>query len=291
MKDLLSPKQVARAIGVSESSLKRWCDRGLIKSERTAGGHRRLHLNAVVAYIRESGCELQSPELLGLPATIGRTEWTVQRAKDQLRDALLTGSEEVSRQVILDIFIAGQPVSVICDQIIAVAFHEIGGLWECGEVEVFEERRACEISVRLIHDLRRVVDTPDADSPTAYGATIDGDPYTLAVGMAELVLRDCGWRSTSLGHMLPFDTLRLAIERDKPRLFWLSVSSIRQPEVFVKEMKNLYECAQRNNTAFAIGGRVLTPEIRSEIRYSSFCESFQSLQDFAYSLNPKRNNG
>lgn len=291
MKDLLSPKQVARAIGVSESSLKRWCDRGLIASERTAGGHRRLHLNAVVAYVRKNGCELQSPELLGLPATIGRTEWTVTRAKDQLRDALVSGSDELCRQIILDIFIAGQPVSVICDQVIAVAFHEIGDLWTCGEVEIFEERRACEISVRLIHDLRRVVATPGPEAPTAYGATIDGDPYTLAVGMAELVLRDCGWRSTSLGHMLPFETLRLAIERDKPRLFWLSVSTIRNADVFAKEMKTLFDCAQQNNTAFAIGGRVLTPEMRSEIRFNCYCESFQSLQDFANSLNPGKSDG
>jgi predicted site-specific integrase-resolvase len=27
---LLTPKQVARAIGVSESSLKRWCDKGVL---------------------------------------------------------------------------------------------------------------------------------------------------------------------------------------------------------------------------------------------------------------------
>ena len=38
MNELVSPKQVAHAMGVSESSLKRWCDQGLIPTVRTAAG-------------------------------------------------------------------------------------------------------------------------------------------------------------------------------------------------------------------------------------------------------------
>jgi excisionase family DNA binding protein len=51
----LSPRQVAEAIGVSESSLKRWCDSGLIPTRRTAGGHRRVPVAGVVAFLRERG--------------------------------------------------------------------------------------------------------------------------------------------------------------------------------------------------------------------------------------------
>jgi excisionase family DNA binding protein len=65
MKELITPKQVARAIGVSESSLKRWCDRGLIPTVRTAGGHRRLPISGVLSYLRETGHEMVRPELLG----------------------------------------------------------------------------------------------------------------------------------------------------------------------------------------------------------------------------------
>ena len=60
MKKLISPKQVARAIGVSESTLKRWCDRGLIPMTKTAGGHRRMEVEAVVdaaKLAKEGGAE------------------------------------------------------------------------------------------------------------------------------------------------------------------------------------------------------------------------------------------
>jgi MerR family transcriptional regulator, light-induced transcriptional regulator len=59
---LLSPKQVARALGVSESSLKRWCDQGLIATVRTAGGHRKMASAEVMRYIREHNLPLVSPE-------------------------------------------------------------------------------------------------------------------------------------------------------------------------------------------------------------------------------------
>jgi len=37
----LSPRELAEALGVSESSLKRWVDAGKIAASRTEGGHRR----------------------------------------------------------------------------------------------------------------------------------------------------------------------------------------------------------------------------------------------------------
>ena len=69
IKAFLTPKDLADALGVSESSLKRWCDRGLIPMVRTAGGHRKLPISGVLSFLRETQHELVSPELLGLPAT------------------------------------------------------------------------------------------------------------------------------------------------------------------------------------------------------------------------------
>ena len=61
---LVSPKQVARVIGVSESSLKRWCDQGLIRMVRTAGGHRKMQISEVIRFVREHNHKLVNPELL-----------------------------------------------------------------------------------------------------------------------------------------------------------------------------------------------------------------------------------
>ena len=54
MRELLTPKQVARAINVSESSVKRWCDKGVIPTQYTAGGHRRIPLSGLMEFLRSS---------------------------------------------------------------------------------------------------------------------------------------------------------------------------------------------------------------------------------------------
>ena len=281
MSESLSPKQVARAIGVSESSLKRWCDRGLIPMQKTVGGHRRLPVDAVVRFIREHGYSLARPELLGLPDSVGRADWTLEQARERLKEALIAGDEEVCRQIVADFYLSNRSAALICDDLLTSAFHEIGDLWECGNVEVYEERRACELCARLVHELRRLIGRTGTAGPLALGGTLDGDPYTLAVSMAELVLRDVGWNAESLGHRLPFETVRSAVARLRPRLLWLSVTSIRDEPQFVEEMLRLFDVARAHDTAVVVGGRVLNADLRRRLRYSTYCDTYQHLSDFA----------
>ena len=100
MNELLSPKQVAQALGVSESSLKRWCDQGRIATVRTGGGHRRLSLADVLRFVRDHAHPLVSPEVLGLPSVREPSERCLVRARQLLADALLNGDESLSRRVV-----------------------------------------------------------------------------------------------------------------------------------------------------------------------------------------------
>jgi len=74
LKDLLSPKEFAEAIGVSQSSIKRWTDEGRIEAARTAGGHRRIPIAEAVRFVRETGASVVQPQALGLPGSprVGR---------------------------------------------------------------------------------------------------------------------------------------------------------------------------------------------------------------------------
>ena len=162
MKKLVTPKQVAQAINVSESSLKRWCDRGLLTTVRTAGGHRRLALEDVVQFLRESGHPLVRPELLGLPSSRRSGSHGCCTGADQVRDALLAGDEDQCRRIVFDLYLSGQSACEICDRVLAAAFHDIGDRWECGEIFVYRERPGCEIALKALHDLRLAIRTPPA---------------------------------------------------------------------------------------------------------------------------------
>jgi MerR family transcriptional regulator, light-induced transcriptional regulator len=281
---LVSPKQVARAIGVSESSLKRWCDQGLIKTVRTAGGHRKMDIAEVLRYVREQDHKLVSPEVLGLPPASEHASTGLTHGGARLADALLAGDELLARQIVFDLYLAKHSRSVIFDEVIAAAFREIGDRWACHDAEVYQERRACEIALRVLFDLRRVQQVPERKW-LATGGTIEGDLYSLPSAMAELVLRDCGFYATSLGTSIPFTSLIKAVQETEPKLFWLSVSHIREGLDFVTEFAALSQACVATGTALAVGGRALTEDLRQRMTYSAYCDTMQHLEAFATTLH------
>ncbi|MFN5909346.1 MAG: helix-turn-helix domain-containing protein, partial [Planctomyces sp.] len=136
MSQFFSPREVAVAIGVSESSLKRWVDKGLIQASKTGGGHRRLQLDSVLRYVRDEKMSLANPEAIGLPPGTGGGSVSEQGAAGEFMRAMTSGDEMTARRVILDLYLRGTSVSRICDQIMGPAFHRIGDMWQCGEVEI-----------------------------------------------------------------------------------------------------------------------------------------------------------
>lgn len=281
---LLTPKQVAQAIGVSESSLKRWCDQGKIPMICTAGGHRRLPLEGVLEFIRASKRSLVDPEAIYLDSRSARAPRSVAAARKAFEAALIVGDEGTARQTVLDLFLAGQRLSVIGDEVVARSFHAIGELWECGELEVFRERLACRICSRILAELRGLLSLPKAAAPIALGGTSAGDFYELATTLVELVLRENGWQATSLGSSLPLDTLIAAIGEHQPRLFWLSVSYIADDEQFLTDYSALYEAAA-GKTALVVGGRALSDSVRRRMKYAAFCDNLQHLETFIATLD------
>jgi MerR family transcriptional regulator, light-induced transcriptional regulator len=287
MQTLLSPRQVALAMGVSESSLKRWCDRGLMQTRRTAGGHRRVPIDSVMQFVRDSGQPLPRPELLGLPSTTGKGSLVLDRAVEQMVQALETGDEELATRVVFDLYLAHQSATDICDKVIAVAFQQIGDDWECGGIEVYQERRGCEVCLRTLFALRSAMTLPKANAPRAIGGTFSNDAYHLPTTMVEIALREANWRAESLGTNLTADTICAAIRNEKPRLIWLSASHIVDPKLFLTEYAKVADAAAAENVAIAVGGRALVPELRQQMDYAAYCDNLRHLTALAKSLAPK----
>lgn len=283
MDQLLSPKQVANAIGASESSLKRWCDQGLLKTVKTAGGHRRIPVQEALRFARERNIAAAEPHLLAMVATTDRKARRVENGPERLIEALLGGNETLCNALVLEYFQAGVSASRIFDDIVTPAFRTLGEKWECKALEIYEERSACQIMLRILHELRLRQPAP-VTKRIAMGATCEGDPYSLPIMMGEVVLRSVGWDTRLLGCSIPLSSVSKAIQQHQPAIFWLSVSSIVDPIAFINEFNQLSEAASKSNTAIVVGGRVLTTEIRTRLRYSAFCDTMQHLEEFAKTL-------
>ena len=149
MKAVLSPRELAQVIGVSESSLKRWADAGLLDVSRTAGGHRRIPLPEAVRFIRETRATVVRPDVLGLPDLDGSIDFAeeVRDPGERLHQFLVDGQARAARAMILTLYLGGRTVAEICDEPIRFALGRIGELLHDRHEAIYLEHRATDVCV------------------------------------------------------------------------------------------------------------------------------------------------
>lgn len=282
--DAVSPRRAAAAFGVSESSVKRWCDEGLLDAVRTPGGHRRLPLPAVLRFARTNGHRLLDPAALVGKSSRSPRPKPLRIARADLSRALLAGDRAAVCATLESQWLGGSSVDVLCDALVAPVFVAIGERWSRGAIEIYEERRACELLRQCLYDLssRFVPIRPKA--PRAIGGTLEDDPYTLPTIMAELVLLERGFDACSLGSGLPGATIARAIAELKPRLVWLGVGHADDRRRLVAECAIVERAATAAGAALVVGGAALVAPLRKELRYAAFCDGMVHLASFADAL-------
>lgn len=62
----ISTSELAKALGISDSSVRRLVDSGELEIHRTQGGHRRIPIPEAIRYVRQTQSPVAVPELLGL---------------------------------------------------------------------------------------------------------------------------------------------------------------------------------------------------------------------------------
>lgn len=279
----LSPAELAPIVGVSESTLKRWVDAGLLRAEKTAGGHRKIALSEVLAFLRARGRAAPSLEALGLLADQATAEPTAA-TPDALAQLLLLDDTRVARVMLLNQFRSGRALDDMLDRLVAPAMVRVGTLWAAGTIDVYEEHLATQRAWRILTELRGMLPAPREDAPLALGGAPEGDPYLLPALMAEMTLAELGWRTLNLGPTVPIASLREAVRRHTPRLVWLSVTSMDVKREFFEDYGAFYEAARAAGTSVAIGGQGLTASLQDRLVASTFGTRLAHLKAFAQGL-------
>ncbi|MEF8793093.1 helix-turn-helix domain-containing protein [Thiohalorhabdus sp.] len=227
---MFSPRQTAALLGVSESSVKRWVDRGRIRADRTAGGHRRIHLPELARFVREAKMEIERPDLLGLVPNRSEPEATGQGDSDEFRQALLQGAGDQARTLLIRAFLGGASVPRLIDETLAPALRNVAGLWQRRDDGIFLEHRAVGVCETALEGLRGLLFRPGPDAPVAVGGGPALDPYTLPSHLADTTWQAQGWRPLNLGAFTPVEVMAEAAVTENAEAVWLAVSSAEGPE-------------------------------------------------------------
>ncbi|MEM6468216.1 MAG: excisionase family DNA-binding protein [Planctomycetota bacterium] len=256
MPRLLSTSEFAKALGVSESSVRRLADAGELQIYRTRGGHRRIPVPEAVRYVRESKTRILRPDLLGLE--VDPSEVSEGTAEQRMLSVLKSGHASAVISLMQSLYAGGMGIAALCDGPLAHSMGIIGAAWPHDKRSIFVEHRAVILASRALNQLRLSIPEPEADAPIAIGAAMSGDRYLLPTLMASLVMHDLGFNETNLGPDLPVDVLTDCVEDESPKLLWLAVSEPVRSRTQISEIMKLGETAKKTSTAFIIGGRHAT---------------------------------
>ncbi|HEV2852368.1 MAG TPA: helix-turn-helix domain-containing protein [Thermoanaerobaculia bacterium] len=255
MQSFLSPRDIARAVGVSESSVKRWVDLGRLRAHRTAGGHRRIPLGEVVRFVREAGIPLARPELLGLtrraPMGRDRRDRTNPRGEHLLR-LLQEGEAADAQGLVLSWYLEGASLAELADGPLRSSLEALGELWHHGEEGIVIEHRATDICLQAVNQLRLLLLPLGEEAPLAIGGS--PDVYLLGSLLASAVVAEGGWRSVNLGAQTPPAILARAVRELRPRLVWLSLTD-EDAARGLKGIERLLESVEQADGLLIVGGR------------------------------------
>lgn len=282
---LLTPAQAARALGLSESTVRRLCDDGSIESVRTEGGHRRIRPSEVAAYARAHGMVESVAQARGAAGRGGRRADDHELVK-RTTQALLQGDGRLLGRLLGELSLAGESAAFIADHLLAPALAELGQRWCEGELSVYREHRASLEVLAAVVEMRDRC-TPAPRARRALCAAPEADPNSLAPAMASWVLAEVGYASVLLGADMPFTALGEAVRELRPQLLALSFSHVEDLKYCAARCSELFALCKGSGCALAIGGRALTREIKHVLSADFFGRSLGELDAYARSLKTR----
>ena len=252
MTDSLTTKGVAKLLRVSEATVKRWADSGLLPAEKTVGGHRRFRLNAIANLRRELG---NGPGA-GTPSrqTTQKRESVILPAPVPFADTLLRADEKEAGAVLVQAYLSGAPLTTLCDETITRAMHHIGELWFDGSITVADEHLATRVVFSALQILSAATMPVEPTGLKAICCGIEGDLHELPVQLARIVLESEGWEAQSLGPNTPLFALSEMVARQRPQLVCISARSISDLVRATAEYGQLRKITGKLGVSVVIGG-------------------------------------
>jgi len=278
--------EVARLCRVSDATVKRWEEAGLLKSERTSGGHRRFRAEEVVRFQREQG--------LGLKQSHGdeSVTKTTNRARDKkvysdsaFLQSLIDGGEEAATNFFITAHLKGKPLTEIIDRLICPAMQEIGELWHRQEISVSQEHLATRTVISAIYKLRNALPIPEMKNGLAVCCAMEGDLHELPTLLAQIAIENEGLEVINFGAATPLYCLADEVVRHSPNFVCISAAVINDLERLSRDYKDFREKIAKLEIPILLGGRVFEDEhIRRRFKSEFYARSFTDVAEFARKL-------
>jgi MerR family transcriptional regulator, light-induced transcriptional regulator len=241
MTELLTAPQVARLLGVTATTVRRWEADGLLHGNLTPGGHRRFDRLQVEHFKRNQGNPEDSTAYRLVDLMLDRDgPYALQGAMMELRGRL--GSWWC-----------------VADEL-GEALAELGHQWETGARTVTQEHFATRQFQQVLWACIASLPSPP-QQPACLLAAVDGEDHSLGLNLATLCLHEAGWNSIWLGSPTPSDVLLEAIGTYRPAMVAVTASAFSSDrEGLETQYQNIADACRGCGAKLVLGGAGAWPD-------------------------------
>ena len=279
----LTTRDVAGLLLVSEATVKRWADDGLLLPKKTVGGHRRFSVQSIARLRREQGI---APDALS-PTKRTRKKMVPGRlpSAESFSELLLSDNEAEATAQLIDAYLQNHALAAIFDTTITDAMHRVGDLWFNGTITIADEHLATRVMLSALQKLRGIVVPGQATGLKAVSCGIEGDLHELPIHLAEIIFESEGWDISNLGPNTPLFSLRDMVAQKKPDLVCISARSIVDLDRATTEYAQLRKIVEKINGTTVLGGEAFRDlNLRQRFPAEFYAESFGGLSTFVKEL-------
>jgi excisionase family DNA binding protein len=293
--EFISTKEVAGLFSITETTVKRWSDEGLIPCVKSPGGHRKFRLSDVVEFAEKQGYPVTGT--LEPPLTKEQME-TVQFAihtqnyhkiAEVLYDEALQADPEGVFQLLNYLSKHNIKLSTLADEVLRPPMVRIGELWKDGKLQIDQEHRTShamtEAMVRLVPQLHK----KDRNGLKAVCACLEGEQHEIGLRSLAFALETEGFRVDFLGSNTPIDSLISSVKQHKPNLVCVSfTSSAPHPhllDAFSRLAKAVRSVGGRLVAGGYFAGNFTAEKLHCDYLASSVTDGISFVRD-AFSLKP-----
>jgi excisionase family DNA binding protein len=218
----LTSSEAAELLSVHPSTVKRWCNDGLLPFDMTAGGHRRIRLEDAVAFSERQGIRTvltpfapYEPHAWGA-LSAARQDGSFRPLHTLALGWALRGDNRRVEQLYTALGRSDQiGFCTFCDEAIRGLMNRVGQAWVDGRLRVGDEHVISQLMIDVLLRLRQE-GLDDAYDPSANGAarvavvgTLEGNQHHLGALCVRILLERLGWKVHYLGPDVPADDFGL----------------------------------------------------------------------------------
>ena len=293
----LTTREVARLFRVSDATVKRWQDAGILYSTRTNGGHRRFPAEEIARFQRERGiCVKTCNGDESIVKAMTRRIANKHQSECDLFYALVAGCETEAANILIGAYLEGKPLAEIFDEMMCPAMRRVGELWCKGELTITQEHIATRAASSAVHKLRNILPVSDAIKGLAMCCAMEGDFHDLPTHLAQTIFESENWEVLNFGANTPLYCLAEEVLRHAPEIVCITLTLTSDIERLARDYKIFTEEIAALKIPIILGGRAFKDaQIRrrfpADVYARRFSEVVELLRDFSKEANVLSNSG